>query len=417
MAATKAARATAAAAQITSRNVGDLVPAWTYRTGDLQRRSREAMRRSKLEVTPILADGRLFICTPFNEVIALDAETGAEAWRFDPNIATENVRPANDFTCRGVAFWRDAQAPDGAACRSRVIEGTNDGRVIALDAQTGARCAGFAHNGELRIDPGMPLRWPGEFQITSPPVIVRDTVVVGSAIGDNARVEAPRGTVRAFDARSGAPKWSWDPVPRDAIDAVAAGWDDGWQTAGHANVWAPMSADSARGLVFLPTSSPSPDFFGGLRPGDNRHANSVVALDVETGALRWAYQLVHHDVWDYDTPAQPTLATLDLPQGKADVVIQGTKQGFVFVLDRDTGQPVFPVEERLVPHGGAPGERLSPTQPFPTHVPALVPHRLRADDAFGLTPWDAARAASRSPPRATMGSTRRRRSRAASSIR
>lgn len=379
-----------AAAQITGKNVAGLIPIWTFHTGDLERRAHAVMRRSKLEVTPILADGRLYICTPFNEVIALDPETGNQIWRFDPKIATDGVRPANDFNCRGVAFWEDAKASDHALCRTRIIEGTNDARLIALDARTGKPCQEFGVHGEIKIDPAMPLRWPGEFQITSAPVIVRDIVVVGSAIADNVRVESPHGTVRGFDVRSGALEWSWDPVPRDRTDPATASWGEGWKTAGEANVWAPMSADSARGLVFLPTSSPSPDFYGGLRPGNNAHANSVVALEAATGALRWSYQIVHHDIWDYDTPAQPTLATLDLAQGKRDVVIQGTKQGFVFVLDRDTGQPVFPVEERAVPQGGAAGEWLSPTQPFPTHIPALVPQELTPADAFGLTPFDRA---------------------------
>ena len=219
------------------------------------------------------------------------------------------------------------------------------------------------------------LEWPGEFQITSAPVVSRGVVIVGSAISDNRRVEAPAGTVRAFDARTGRPRWSFDPLIHDGI------------TAGHANVWAPMSADEDRGLVFLPTSSPSPDFWGGKRPGNNEHANSVVALRAETGELVWSFQTVHHDVWDYDLPAQPTLARIDTGQGMRDVVIQPTKQGFVFVLDRDTGKPVWPVEERAVPQGGAEGEQLSPTQPFPTHVPALVPQRISPDDVFGLVPF------------------------------
>ena len=376
------------AAQITPSNVDDLIPVWTYRTGDLTRRDARLMRRTKLQSTPILAGDKLLVCTPFNEVIALDPATGEQKWRFDPKIPTKDVRPANGFNCRGVATWRDKQAGEGSACRDRVITATNDGRVLALDLQSGKPCTDFGSEGQVKVDPGMALLWPGEFQITSAPVAVGDVVVVGSAIGDNARVAAPRGTVRAFDARTGTAKWSWDPVPREAKYPNAASWGEGWRAAGHANVWAPMSADSARGLIFLPTSSPSPDFFGGLRPGDNRHANSVVALKAATGEMAWAYQIVHHDVWDYDTPAQPTLATLDLDGGKRDVVIQGSKQGFIFVLDRDTGAPVFPVEERPVPQGGAPGEVLSPTQPFPAHVPALVPQRISAGDAYGLTPWD-----------------------------
>jgi quinoprotein glucose dehydrogenase len=181
--------------------------------------------------------------------------------------------------------------------------------------------------------------------------------------------------VRALDARTGQPRWNFDPLLHDGI------------VAGHANVWAPMSVDEERGLVFLPTSSPSPDFWGGKRPGINAHANSVVALRAATGEIAWSYQTVHHDVWDYDLPAQPTLARLDTGQGPRDVVIQPTKQGFVFVLDRDTGKPVWPVEERAVPQGGADGEQLSPTQPFPTHVPALVPQRISTEDLFGLIPF------------------------------
>jgi quinoprotein glucose dehydrogenase len=214
--------------------------------------------------------------------------------------------------------------------------------------------------------------WPGEFQITSAPVVTRGVVVVGSSISDNARVDAPLGTVRAFDARTGKPRWSFDPLIHDGIEA------------GHANVWAPMSADDERGLVFLPTSSPSPDFFGGKRPGNNDYANSVVALKSETGELAWSFQTVHHNVWDYDLPAQPTLARIDTGQGMRDVVIQPTKQGFVFVLDRDTGKPVWPVEERAVPQGGAEGEKLSPTQPFPSHVPPLVSQKFSDDDEFKL---------------------------------
>ena len=357
--------------QITPANVTSLVRAWDYRTGDLSNRPPEAMKRTKFEATPLFVEDSLILCSPFNEVIALDPGTGAQKWRFDPKISNTQ-RPGNRFNCRGVAHWIDDRAPDGTACRSRVFMGTNDARLIALDAKTGAPCADFGSNGEVKIDIGKSLLWPGEFQITSAPVITRGVVVVGSAISDNVRVEAPLGTVRAFDARSGAPRWSFDPLIHDGIDA------------GHGNVWAPMSADEARGLVFLPTTSPSPDFWGGKRPGNNEHANSVVALKSETGELAWSFQTVHHDVWDYDLPAQPTLARIDTGDGMRDVVIQPTKQGFVFVLDRDTGKPVWPVEERPVPQGGAEGENLSPTQPFPTHVPALMPQQFSNDDIFDL---------------------------------
>ncbi len=358
-------------AQITPGNVGQLVRAWEFRTGDLTQRDAKVMARTKFEATPLFVENSLILCTPFNEVIALDPGTGAQKWRFDPKVSM-TLRPANRYSCRGVAYWVDRKAPADATCRARVFMGTNDMRVVALDAGAGKPCADFGQGGEVKLDVGMPLEWPGEMQITSPPVVARDVVVVGSSIADNQRTAAPRGTVRAFDARSGRLRWTWDPLIHDGIDAGAA------------NVWAPMSTDEKLGLMFLPTSSPSPDFWGGNRPGNNQHADSVVALRAETGEMVWAFQTVHHDVWDYDLPAQPTLARIDTGAEQRDVVIQATKQGFLFVLDEATGQPIWPVEERPVPQGGAEGEQLSPTQPFPTHTPTLVPQRISSDDAFGL---------------------------------
>src|SRR5258707_4674518 len=355
--------------QITPANVGNLVRAWEFRTGDLDSRAPEVMKRTKFEATPLLVEDSLIFCSPFNEVIALDPGSGAQKWRYDPKISTAQ-RPANRYNCRGVAYWVDDKAAGSAACRARIFMGTNDARVIALDARTGMPCADFGANGEIKVETGMPLEWPGEFQITSAPVIISDTVIVGSSIADHRRVEAPSGMVRAFDARTGRPRWSFDPLVHSGV------------VAGHANVWAPMSVDEERGLVFLPTSSPSPDFWGGKRPGNNDHANSVVALRAETGELVWSFQTVHHDLWDYDVPAQPTLARIDTKAGMRDVVIQPTKQGLVFVLDRDTGQPIWPVEERSVPQGAADGEQLSPTQPFPTHVPALMPQRFTSAEVF-----------------------------------
>lgn len=359
--------------QITPDNVGNLVRAWAFRTGDLDTRAPDIMRRTKFQATPLLVEDSLIFCTPFNEVIALDPGSGAQKWRYDPKISIAQ-RPANRYNCRGVTYWVDRQAAETAACRARIFMGTNDARVIALDARSGIPCAGFGTNGEVKLALG-PLDWPGEFQITSAPVVARGVVITGSAIADNRRVDAPPGTVRAFDARTGELRWSFDPLVHGGI------------IAGHANVWAPMSVDEARGLVFLPTSSPSPDFWGGKRPGNNDYANSVVALRAESGERVWSYQTVHHDVWDYDLPAQPTLARIDAGQGPRDVVIQPTKQGFVFVLDRDTGKPVWPVEERAVPQGGAEGEQLSPTQPYPTHLPPLLSQQISADDLFGLVPF------------------------------
>ncbi|MDD9963829.1 MAG: PQQ-binding-like beta-propeller repeat protein, partial [Gammaproteobacteria bacterium] len=373
------------AQQITPDNVHRLALAWQYRTGDMTARTAH-MERAATEGTPILVGDALILCTPFNEVIALDAGTGEERWRFDPENDL-GQDPANQFICRSVANWQDADAT--GACAKRIFTGTNDARLIALDAATGQRCAGFGNGGEVRIDPGMPLLWPGEFQITSPPVTLGDVVVVGSAIGGNARVVAPAGSVRAFDARTGAPRWDWDPIPRTKSNPAAPTWEgEHPPQEGHANAWAPMAVDERRGLIFVPTSSPSPDFFGGLRPGDNRHSNSVVALDESTGSVRWSFQTVHHDIWDYDVPAQPGLYSVWRDGRLHDVVAQVTKTGFVFVLDRDTGEPFLPVEERPVPQAAVPGEWLSPTQPFPVATPPLVPNRLAAEDAFGLTLLD-----------------------------
>ncbi len=378
-----------AAKEITRENVAQLQVAWEFRTRAFEGRE-DVIDRTAFENTPILVDDKLVLCTPFNEVIAVHPGTGVEIWRFDPKI-DKSQRPANQFVCRGVSQWRDAAAIQGAACATRILTGTNDNRVIALDAATGRPCADFGVNGEVKVEPSMALRWPGERQITSAPAIVGDVVVVGSAISDNLRVAAPAGTVHAFDVRTGAPRWTFDPVPRDPADPAYATWAGGKvPVEGHANVWSTISVDETRGWVFLPTSSPSPDFYGGLRPGDNHHANSVVALDGATGRMIWHYQTVHHDVWDYDLPAQPGLYTIMVAGKPREVVAQATKTGMIFVLDRQTGEPVLPVEERPVPQGGATGEILSPTQPFALKPGLIVPDRTRPEDAFGVTGIDKA---------------------------
>ena len=371
--------------QITPSNVESLDIAWEFSTGDVLKRG-SLMQRTATEGTPILVEDSLIFCTPFNEVIALNPGDGSERWRFDPKTDPEQ-RPANNYVCRGVSYWQDASAQ--GQCASRILMGTNDARLIAIDATNGEPCSDFGINGEVRIDPGMELWWPGEFQITSPPAILGDTVIIGSAIGDNARVAAPAGSVRAFDVRTGMPKWDFDPIPREDTNLVRDNWQGSAEPAeGHANVWAPMSVDIERGLVFLPTTSPSPDFYGGLRPGDNRHANSVVALNAETGDVVWSFQTVHHDVWDYDVPAQPGLYSVWKDGEVHDVVAQVTKTGFVFVLDRDTGEPFLPVEERAVPQGSVKGEVLSATQPFPVATPQIVNDSVSSDDAFGITWFD-----------------------------
>ena len=361
------------ARQITPANVATLAVAWSFSTGDMTTHA-DVMKRASFENTPILAEGRLYVCSPFNEVSALDPGTGRQLWRFDPKLDTRIHYP-NDYVCRGVAFARRAA---GGACAARIYLNTADRRLIALDAATGKPCTDFGVAGTVKLLPdGIPKR-RGEIHTTSAPVVTHGVVIVGSSIDDNQRVDELRGTVHAFDAVTGAPRWSFDPLANQKAPF----------RGGAANVWAPMSVDEARGLVILPVSSTSPDFWGGYRVGNGDYANSIVALHVSDGSVDWSFQTTHHDVWDYDIPAQPTLGTVTYNGKTVEAVLQPTKQGLLFTLNRDNGQPVIPVVERKVPQGGAPGEKLSPTQPIPIAPPPLAPSRITPDDAFGLTFWD-----------------------------
>jgi quinoprotein glucose dehydrogenase len=257
---------------------------------------------------------------------------------------------------------------------------------MALDAKSGAQCRGFGARGEVDLKRGVGLVRVGEYAVSSPPVVVGDVVVVGSAIADGVRADAPSGKVRGFDVRTGALRWSWEP-----LEELAKEGPDTPRTQGAANAWSLLSADPERALVFVPTGSASPDFYGGKRPGSNRNANSVVALRAATGQQVWSFQAVHHDLWDYDVPAQPVLIDVRRGGKRVAAVAQATKMGHLFLLDRETGEPLFPVEERPVPQSDVPGETTWPTQPFPTKPRPLVPQALRPEDSFGLTPWDRGR--------------------------
>jgi quinoprotein glucose dehydrogenase len=391
--------------QIDRENVARLELAWSYRTGDIERHpDRKAF--ASFHATPLLlpdaAGQALVTCTPFNRIIALDPATGRERWVYDPAV---ELGPAGTrYNCRGIAYWEDVRAPADAACRHRLFMGTTDLRLVAVDARTGNGCAGFGTDGQVTVREmiaaeaeakarliGRPANLQhGDVQFSSPPAVVADTVILGSSNNTKfRRHDGPNGTVRAFDARSGAIRWTFDPVPRNPGDPQAANWTAAALAAtGAANVWSMMSVDSARGLVFLPTASAAPDFFGGTRPGDNRYANSVVALRAATGEIAWHFQLVHHDVWDIDIPAQPILVNVPRDGREIPVVVQLTKMGMIFVFHRDTGEPFVPIEERPVPQDGVPGERLSPTQPFPVAPPPLVPPGLGPEDAFGFTVVD-----------------------------
>jgi quinoprotein glucose dehydrogenase len=354
--------------QIDRDNVTRLRVVWTYHTGDVADGSRTPVR-SAFEATPIVVDHTMYFSTPFDRVIALDPETGRERWAYDPKI--DRSLPYGDgYVSRGVATWIDSKAH-----QRRIFIATLDGRLIALNAANGKAFSGFGRAGQVDLKEGIARiadADPGAYHMTSPPAVIGDLVVVGSSINDNGRSDMPSGRVRAYDARTGQLKWSWDPIPKDL-------------PSGAANAWSVLSVDRVRGLVFVPTGAASPDYFGALRPGDNRDANSVVALEGSTGKRVWGFQVVHHDLWDYDVAAQPTL--FDLPRDGKTVpaVLVATKMGNLFVMNRETGEPLFPVEERPVPNSDVPGEQAARTQPFPTVLPALVPQTFGADDAFGAT--------------------------------
>jgi quinoprotein glucose dehydrogenase len=370
--------------QINRGNVGQLKIAWTYRTGAADVKAVFA-KQTAFEATPILVDGLLFLSTPYNRVIALDPATGTEKWTYDPQIKLD--RSYSEKTSRGVSTW---PAPnDKRKVARRIFAGTLDARLIALDAATGKPCADFGENGQVDLTRDVRMVERGNYQVTSPPAVIGDAIIVGSAIGDNRGVELERGVVRAYDARTGKLLWSWDPIPKNANDPARKTWDgESADRTGAANAWSIISTDAELGLVFVPTSSPSPDFYGGERKGDNRYANSVVALRAGTGAVVWHFQVVHHDLWDYDVASQPMLINLKRNGRDVPAVAVGTKMGMIFVLDRRSGKPIFPVEERPVPQTTVKGEQTSATQPFPTLPRPLVPHRFKPEDAWGLTDKD-----------------------------
>ena len=358
--------------QINKANVGQLTLAWTFHTGDIAD-GRDGPR-SGLETTPLFIDGRLYLTSAFNRIIALDPTTGRQLWAYDPKI---NIHTwyGDGLINRGVAAWR-APGHDRGVCSLRLFEATLDARLVAVDAATGRPCAGFGRDGEVSLR-DVPGYQPGPYHMTSPPAVIDGVVVVGSAIDDNTKVEMPGGVVRGYDATTGVLRWSWSPLTPAPNQHTGAG-----------NAWSVMTVDPKRHLVFVPTGSASPDYYGGLRPGDDKWANSVVALDSRTGRLIWGFQLVHHDLWDYDTASSPLLAEIPHDGRQMAVVVAANKTGFLYVLDRDTGRPVFPVEERAVPPSDVPGERAAPTQPFSVGLPSLAPQSLEPDQVFGATPAD-----------------------------
>ena len=363
------------AQQINRTTVDQLEVAWVHRSGDAARAD-ELLRNSSGQATPILlpqaAGESLVYCTPFSEVIALDPGNGERRWSHDPKVDTDSLRP---FRCRGVAYYEETRVTEGSACRHRIFANTYDRRLIALDALTGKPCADFGEAGE--VGQFGQARAAYHISNSSPPVVAGGLVINGSAIIDFRLAEAPAGTVQAFDSLSGELRWSFDPL-------------EGQSGSGAANVWAPISVDEALGLAYLPTSTPSPDYYGVNRPENTRYANSVVAVELATGKVRWHFQHVRHDLWDYDTPAQPILFEWEKNGEKIPALAQPTKQGFVFVLDRRSGESLWEITEQPVPPSQIPGERTAPTQPKPIAPPPLLDTFLMPEQAWGLTPWDKA---------------------------
>ena len=367
--------------QINRENVKNLKVAWTYRTGASEVKGRSA-GNAAFEATPILVDGTLYLSTPFNRVIALDPVKGIERWSYDPRV--DLTKGYSELTCRGVSSWADRRTG-----KRRIYVATIEARLISLDAATGEPSKDFGQDGQVDLTKDVRLTNRGDYQVSSPPAVIEDLIIVGSSIGDNRGVELERGVVRAYDARTGKLAWSWDPIPQAADDPARKTWQgESAIRTGAANAWSIISVDAERGLVFVPTSSPSPDFYGGERKGNNEYANSVVALRAATGKVVWHFQVVHHDLWDYDVASQPMLINVKRNGRDVPAVAVGTKIGHIFVLHRETGKPLFPVEERPVPRSTVSGEEASATQPYPKLPPAIVPQKLNADDAWGITPAD-----------------------------
>ncbi|NND69543.1 MAG: pyrroloquinoline quinone-dependent dehydrogenase [Halioglobus sp.] len=365
-------------------NLDELQPTWSWHSGEIYDGTGEAAVTGGFELTPILAQGLLYLCTPYNRVLALDPATGAEHWRYDPEIDLAQ-RYANQLTCRGVTFWQDDKSPRQDACASRIFTATNDARLIALDAATGAPCADFGVAGEVATsqDAGE-QRYVGVYQHTSPPTIVRNTVVVGGSVSDGEGTRAPSGVVRGFDARTGELRWSQDLAP-PGVDRSELATSSAGNVLATPNVWAPMIGDDALGLVYAPTGNPLPDYFRNRDLDLSHYGSSLVAIEAATGDIAWHYQFVHRDFWDFDTPAQPTLFSLQRDGESIPAVAQPTKMGFVFILDRRNGEPLFPVEERAVPQNPAFADlQTSPTQPYPLLPEPVADTVIDADEQLGV---------------------------------
>ncbi|MGA0614944.1 glucose/quinate/shikimate family membrane-bound PQQ-dependent dehydrogenase [Paracoccus sp. KR1-242] len=377
--------------QITTENVGSLKEVWRYQTGDVKRP--DDVNETTYQVTPLKIGGKLYLCTPHNIAIALDAATGKEIWRYDANSGMSPDRQHQ--TCRGVTYWDMANMPPEAApatpaapedCPTRVYLPTADARLIALNAETGEVCTSFADQGTLRLEAGMPFNPEGYYYSTSPPVAVAGKIIIGGAVNDNFSIQSPSGVIRAFDIRSGALLWNWDSGnPDDTTPIDIAGGET--YTANSPNSWSVFSVDADRGLVYIPLGNQVPDQLGmGRSPAVEAHSSSVVALRVDSGQQAWVFQTVHHDLWDMDVPAQPVLVDLTVNGEVLPALVAPTKQGDIYVLNRETGEPILPVSEQPAPSGAIAEDFTAETQP--SSALSFAPPPLRERDMWGITIFD-----------------------------
>jgi quinoprotein glucose dehydrogenase len=368
--------------QVNAGNVNKLKVAWTWDSPDLEIiKQSPSLFTLGYEATPIMVNGVLYISTSFSQVAAIDAQNGKTIWVYDPQ-SYKTGRPTNlGFLHRGVAYWTDGRA-------ERIFIGTCDAYLIALDAKTGQIVPEFGEGGKINLAKGIPFAVNARnYAVTSPPVVCRDVVIVGSSINDGPmRKEAPRGDVQAFDARTGKPAWAFHTIPQAGEFGNETWENDSWKYTGNTNVWTMMSTDDELGYVYLPTSTPTNDWYGGQRLGNNLFAESLVCLEAKTGKRVWHFQTVHHGLWDYDLPAAPVLCNIKVNGRPIKAVAQITKSGFVFVFDRVTGKPVWPIEERPVPQTVVVGERPSPTQPFPTKPRPFELQGSTEDNLIDFTP-------------------------------
>lgn len=347
--------------QITRANVAKLQPAWRFHTGEISD-GKEFPVRTAFEATPLMVDGVLYFPTPYHRVLALDAETGKQLWVFDPKLDKRSAR--NLFIARGVAYWTDGK-------QKRIYFGTLDGELWALDATTGKPVASFGENGRVDLKAGMLTENSKSYGMTSPPAVYKNFIICGSIVPDG-EPQGPSGDVRAFDALTGKQAWRFHTVARPGEFGHDTWQGDSWKDRGGTNVWSIMSVDEARGIVYLPLTSPSTDMYGGDRKGDNLFGDSLVALEAATGKRIWHFQTVHHNIWDYDLPAQPVLLDVMRDGRSVPAVAQVTKMGFTFLFHRTTGKPLFDIQETRVPASVIPGEAASPTQPIPVKPPPFA---------------------------------------------